>query len=142
METGLNPLTNQQQSLPSREGAAAGSIEVSGFPFPLSNSVRRVFPSTASNGPSVATFDEIPRLKCRPHPPHESILYANAVAAPRKRVPPRDYPFENLSVSMPGMTPNNGNTSTQRPLARHRVMFEDVYIRSLRHEVALNRRRI
>src|SRR5208337_5526487 len=47
---------------PSREGAPGGLKRASGFPFPLENSVRRVFPSTASNGPSMATFDEVPRL--------------------------------------------------------------------------------
>ena len=32
----------------------------------------------------MATFDDIPRLKCRPHPPHDSVLYATAVLAPRE----------------------------------------------------------
>ena len=72
----------RKDELPSREGAPGGLDRASGFPFPLENSVRWVFPSTASNGPSVATFDDIPGLKCRPHPPHEAVLYATAVAAP------------------------------------------------------------
>ena len=55
------------------EGATGGLDRASGFPFPLENSVRWVFPSTASNGPSMATFDDVPRLKCRPHPPHDSV---------------------------------------------------------------------
>src|SRR6266478_7010033 len=41
---------------------------------------------------------------------------------PGIRDPRRDYPFENLSVQC-GTTPNNSNTSIQRPLARHRVML-------------------
>jgi len=48
------------ESMPSREGATGGLDRASGFPFPLENSVRRVFPSTASNGPSAATFDDVP----------------------------------------------------------------------------------
>ena len=75
--------SGKNDELPSREGAPGGLNRASGFPFPLENSVRWVFPSTASNGPSVATFDDIPGLKCRPHPPHEVVLYATAVAAPR-----------------------------------------------------------
>ncbi len=41
---------------------------------------------------------------------------------PGIRDPQKDYPFENLSVQC-GTTPNNWNTSIQRPLARHRVML-------------------
>ena len=41
---------------------------------------------------------------------------------PGIRDPRRDYPFENLSVQC-GTTPNNCDTSIQRPLARHRVML-------------------
>ena len=70
----------------------------------------------------MATFDDIPGLKCRPHPPHDSDLYATAVAAPRNTRSPRDYPFENLSVQC-GMTPSNSNTSIQRPLTRQRVLL-------------------
>src|SRR5271157_907274 len=59
-----------------------------------------VFPSTASNGPSVATFDDIPGLKCRPHPPHEAVLYATAVAAPRNPRSPKGLPVREPSGSM------------------------------------------
>jgi hypothetical protein len=55
-------------------------------------SVRRVFPSTASNGPSMATFDDSPRLKCRPHAPQDSVLYATAVLAPRSTRSPKGFP--------------------------------------------------
>src|SRR5208282_5728057 len=55
-------------------------------------SVRRVFPSTASNGPSMATFDEVSRLKCRPHTPHDFVLYATAVLAPRNTCSPKGLP--------------------------------------------------
>jgi len=41
---------------------------------------------------------------------------------PGIRDPRRDFPFENLSVQC-GTTPNNWNTSIQRPLTRHRVML-------------------
>src|SRR5271165_6851176 len=88
--------------MPSREGAPGGLDRASGFPFPLENSVRRVFPSTASNVPSVATFDDIPGLKCRPHPPHEAVLYATAVAAPR---------------DLPGISANAGENGP-RPVRR------------------------
>jgi hypothetical protein len=30
----------------------------------------------------MATFDDNPRFKCRPHPPHDRVLYATAVLAP------------------------------------------------------------
>jgi hypothetical protein len=71
----------------------------------------------------MATFNDVPRLKYRPHTPHDAVLYATAVAAPRIRDPPGgDYPFENLAVQC-GTTPSNSNTSIQRPLARHRVML-------------------
>ena len=80
------------------------------------------FPSTASNGPSVATFDDIPGLKCRPHPPHDSVLCAAAVVAPRNTRSPKALPVRNLSVQC-ATTPSNSNTSIQRPLARQRVML-------------------
>src|SRR5271157_3908929 len=85
---------------PSREGAPGGLDRAAGFPFPLENSVRRVFPSTASNGPSVATFDDIPGLKCRPHPLHDSVLYATAVAAPRNTRSPKGLPVREPLGSM------------------------------------------
>ena len=28
----------------------------------------------------MATFDDVPRLKCRPHPPHDFVLYATESA--------------------------------------------------------------
>src|SRR5271166_490511 len=40
----------------------------------------------------MATFDDIPRLKCRPHPPHDSVLYATAVLAPRNPRSPKGLP--------------------------------------------------
>ena len=36
----------------------------------------------------MATFGDIPGLKCRPHPPHDSVLYATAVAASQEYVIP------------------------------------------------------
>jgi hypothetical protein len=60
-------------------------------------SVRRVFPSTASNGPSMATFDDNPRLKCRPHSPHDCVLYATAVLAPRSTRSPKGFPRSRTS---------------------------------------------
>jgi hypothetical protein len=82
---------------PSKEGAPGGLNRASGFPLPLSNSVRRVFPSTASNGPSMATFDDGPRLKCRPHPPKDLVLYATAVLAPRSTRSPKGFPRPRTS---------------------------------------------
>ena len=70
-----------------RERAPAGSIRASGFPFPLENSVRRVFPSTASNGPSMATFDDVPRFKCRPHTPHDPCYTLPQLSLPGIRDP-------------------------------------------------------
>jgi hypothetical protein len=107
---------------PSRGGAPGGLDRASGFPFPLENSVRRVFPSTASNGPSRATFDDIPGLKCRPHPPHESVLYATAVAAPRNTRSPKGLPVRDPFGSM-WHDPQQLHQSIQRPLARHRVLL-------------------
>ena len=40
----------------------------------------------------MATFDDIPRLKCRPHSPHDSVLYATAVLAPRSTRSPKGFP--------------------------------------------------
>ena len=40
----------------------------------------------------MATFDDIPRLKCRPHPPQDAVLYATAVLAPRNTRSPKGFP--------------------------------------------------
>ena len=40
----------------------------------------------------MATFDDFPRLKCRPHPPHDPVLYATAVLAPRSTRSPKGFP--------------------------------------------------
>jgi hypothetical protein len=77
-----------------------GSRRCDEMSFLLHTSVRRVFPSTASNGPSMATFDDIPRLKCRPHPPHDPVLYATAVAAPRNTRSPKGLPVREPFGSM------------------------------------------
>ena len=45
----------------------------------------------------MATFDDIPRLKCRPHPPHDSVLYATAVLAPRSTRSPKGFPRSRTS---------------------------------------------
>ena len=74
--------------------------------FLLHTSVRRVFPSTASNGPSAATFDDVPGLSAvhiRPMTPSYTLPQ---LSLPGIRDPQRDYPFENLSVQC-GTTPNN-----------------------------------
>ena len=65
--------------------------------FMLHTSVRRVFPSTASNGPSMATFDDIPGLKCRPRSPQDTVLYATAVLAPRSTRSPKGFPRPRTS---------------------------------------------
>jgi len=110
------------ESMPSREGATGGLDRASGFPFPLENSVRRVFPSTASNGPSAATFDDVPGLSAV----HTRLMTPSytrpQLSLPGIRDPRRDYPFENLPVQC-GTTPSNSNTSIQRPLARQRVLL-------------------
>ena len=36
----------------------------------------------------MATFGDIPGLKCRPHPPHDTVLYATAVATSQEYVIP------------------------------------------------------
>jgi len=64
------------------KGRPSGSMSF-GFPLPPLKFRTVGFPSTASNGPSMATFDDFPGVKCRPHPPHDSVLYATAVAIPR-----------------------------------------------------------
>ena len=117
LETGT-----QLESIPSREGATGGLDRASGFPSPLENSVRRVFPNTASNGPSAATFDDVPGLSAvhirLMTPPYTR----PQLSLPGIRDPRRDYPFENLSVQC-GTTPSNFHTSIQRPLARQRVFL-------------------
>jgi hypothetical protein len=40
----------------------------------------------------MATFGDIPRLKCRPHAPQDSVLYATAVLAPRSTRSPKGFP--------------------------------------------------
>ena len=40
----------------------------------------------------MATFGDIPRLKCRPHSPHDTVLYATAVLAPRSTRSPKGFP--------------------------------------------------
>ncbi len=40
----------------------------------------------------MATFGDIPRLKCRPHAPQDSVLYATAVLAPRGTRSPKGFP--------------------------------------------------
>ena len=40
----------------------------------------------------MATFDDVPGFKCRPHPPHHSALYATAFAAPRSTRSPKGLP--------------------------------------------------
>ena len=40
----------------------------------------------------MATFDDSPRLKCRPHSPQDGILYATAVLAPRSTRSPKGLP--------------------------------------------------
>ena len=79
-------------------------------------------PPTASNGPSVATFDDVPGLSAV----HMRLMTPSYTlpqfSLPGIRDPQGDYPFESLSVQC-GTTPSNSNTSIQRPLARHRVML-------------------
>jgi hypothetical protein len=56
----------------------------------------------------MATFDDIPRLKRRPHPPHDSVLYATAVLAPRSTRSPKGFPRARTSrfhVARPPATP-------------------------------------
>src|SRR4029077_546375 len=48
-------------------------------------------------GPSMATFGDIPRLKCRPHAPQDSVLYATAVLAPRSTRSPKGFPRPGTS---------------------------------------------
>ena len=40
----------------------------------------------------MATFDDFPRLKCRPHASQDSVLYATAVLAPRSTRSPKGFP--------------------------------------------------
>ena len=70
----------------------------------------------------MATFDESPRFKCRPHTPHDHDLYATAVLAPRSTRSPKGFPRSRTS-RFNVATPSNANTSIQRPLARNRVML-------------------
>ncbi len=37
----------------------------------------------------MATFDDVPGIKCRPHTPNDSVLYATAVLAPRSTRSPK-----------------------------------------------------
>ena len=108
--------------MPSREGAPGGLDRASGFPFPLENSVRRVFPSTASDGPSEATFDDVPGLSAVHIRPTTPSYTPPQLQLPGIHYRRRDYPFENLPVQC-GATPSKSNTSIQRPLARQRVML-------------------
>ena len=48
----------------------------------------------------MATFDDIPGFKCRPHPPHDSVSYATAVAAPRNTRSPKGLPVREPFGSM------------------------------------------
>ena len=68
-------------------------------------------PSTTSQGLSAVHIRPITPPYTPPH-----------LQLPGRHDPRRDYPFENLSVQC-GTTPDNYNTSIQRPLARHRVML-------------------
>ena len=86
--------------MPSREGGPAVSIRIRVSPSPSKIPYRRVFPSTASNGPSMATFDDIPRLKCRPHSPYDSVLSATAVLGPRSTRSPKGFPVVEPLGSM------------------------------------------
>ena len=45
----------------------------------------------------MATFDDSPRLKCRPHTPHDRALYATAVLAPRSTRSPKGFPRPRTS---------------------------------------------
>ena len=45
----------------------------------------------------MATFDDSPRLKCRPHTPHDRVLYATAVLAPRSTRSPKGFPRSRTS---------------------------------------------
>jgi hypothetical protein len=45
----------------------------------------------------MATFDDIPRFKCRPHSPQDSVLYATAVLAPRSTRSPKGFPRSRTS---------------------------------------------
>jgi len=48
----------------------------------------------------MATFNDIPGFKCRPHPPHDPVLYATAVAAPRNTRSPKGLPVREPLGSM------------------------------------------
>ena len=48
----------------------------------------------------MATFDDIPGLKCRPHALHDPVLYATAVAAPRNTRSPKGLPVREPLGSM------------------------------------------
>src|SRR6266481_2741573 len=71
----------------------------------------------------MATFGDIPRLKCRPHAPQDSVLYATAVLAPRSTRSPKGFPRCRTSRFNVARLPATPNTSIQRPLARHRVLL-------------------
>ena len=56
----------------------------------------------------MATFDDLPGLKCRPHPPHDSVLYATAVATPRNPRSPKGITRSRtfrFNVARPPATP-------------------------------------
>ena len=62
----------------------------------------------------MATFDDIPGFKFRPHPPHDSALYATAVASvPGVRDPRRDYSCSRTSRFNVARPPSNSNTPIQ-----------------------------
>ena len=104
------------------KGRPAGSIELRVSPSPSKipyggfspvrlQMDRQWRPSTTSRGLSAV---HIRPMRPSYTPPQLQL--------PGIRDPRRDYPFENLSVQC-GTTPNNCDTSIQRPLARHRVML-------------------
>ena len=104
------------------KGRPAGSIELRVSPSPSKipyggfspvrlQMDRQWRPSTTSRGLSAVHIRPM-RPSYTPPP----------LQLPGIRDPRRDYPFSNLSVQC-GATPNQFNTSIQRPLARHRVML-------------------
>ncbi len=104
------------------KGRPAGSIELRVSPSPSKipyggfspvrlQMDRQWRPSTKSRGLSAVHIRPLIRSYTPPQ-----------LQLPGIRDPQKDYPFENLSVQC-GTTPNNWNTSIQRPLARHRVML-------------------
>ena len=104
------------------KGRPAGTIELRVFPSPSKipyggfspvrlQMDRQWRPSTTSRGLSAV---HIRPMTPSYTPPQFSL--------PGIRDPQGDYPFESLSVQY-GTTPSNSNTSSQRPLARQRVLL-------------------